>query len=349
MKRTVLSALHALLPLLALAGAGVVGTAAQSVHAATLKIATLAPDGSTWMREMRAAAESIATGSDGRVQVKIYPGGVMGTDATVLRKIRLGQLQGGAFTGSELSAVFRDAQIYSVPFLLRNDAEVDAVRKAHDQRLLQGFSENGFEAVGITGVGFAYLMSVQPIRTRDDLQRAKVWVPQNDYIAEVTFRTGGVQPVPLALADAFTSLQTGLVDTVATTPTGAIALQWHTSLRYVVDLPLSYVVGYVVLAQRPFQRLQESDQQLVREAFAAAAANIDAANRRDNAQALEALRGQGLEVIAPSQQERALWQSIGDSALERLVSEDVVTADFLAAIQSTLAPLREPTGERPRP
>lgn len=313
---------------------------ATDASAATLKIATLAPDGSTWMREMRAAAATVHERSEGRVEVKLYPGGVMGNDATVLRKIRLGQLHGGAFTGSELSAVYRDAQIYSVPFLLRGDAEVDAVREAFDARIAEGFAENGFEAVAITGVGFAYLMSVPPIRTRDDLQQAKVWVPQNDYIAEVTFRTGGVQPIPLPLADAFTSLQTGLVDTVATTPTGAIALQWHTKLRYVVDLPLSYVVGYVVLSQRAFRQLEAGDQQIVREAFATAGANIDAANRRDNAQALEALRGQGLELIAPSAAERTLWQSIGDAALEQLVREDVVSADFLADIRARVAPLR---------
>lgn len=317
---------------------------AGNAWAATLKIATLAPDGSTWMREMRAAAATVHARSEGRVEVKLYPGGVMGNDATVLRKIRLGQLHGGAFTGSELSAVYRDAQIYSVPFLLRGNAEVDAVRKAFDARIAAGFAENGFEAVAITGVGFAYLMSVPPIRTRDDLQQAKVWVPQNDYIAEVTFRTGGVQPIPLPLADAFTSLQTGLVDTVATTPTGAIALQWHTKLRYVVDLPLSYVVGYVVLAQRAFRQLGAGDQQIVREAFAAAGANIDAANRRDNAQALEALRGQGLELIAPSADERALWQSIGDAALEQLVREEVVSAGFLADIRARLAPLRSAAG-----
>lgn len=312
--------------------------------AAALKIATVAPDGSTWMREMRRAASEVAEATEGRVEIKLYPGGVMGNDATVLRKIRLGQLQGGAFTGSELTGIYRDAQIYSVPFLLRSEAEVDAVRAALDQRLVQGFAEAGFEAVAITGVGFAYLMSVEPVRTREDLVRSRVWVPQNDGIAVTTFRTGGVEPVPLPLADAFTGLQTGLVDTVATTPTGAIALQWHTKLRYVVDLPLSYVVGYVLLAQKPFQRLDAADQAAVRRAFTAAGERIGAANRKDNAAAMDALVGQGLELVAPGAEERAAWQDIGERALDALVAEGVVSADMLAAIREQLAPLRAGSG-----
>lgn len=312
--------------------------------AAVLKIATVAPEGSTWMREMRRAAADIAGATQGRVEVKLYPGGVMGNDATVLRKIRLGQLQGGAFTGSGLSGIYRDAQIYSVPFLLRSDAEVDAVRAALDARLAEGFAKAGFEAVAITGVGFAYLMSVHPVRNREDLVQSKVWVPQDDTIAVITFRTGGVEPIPLPLADAFTGLQTGLVDTVATTPTGAIALQWHTRLRYVVDLPLSYVVGYVLLAQKPFERLDEADQAAVRSAFAAAGARIDAANRKDNAAAMAALQSQGLELLKPGPDERAAWQAIGEQALDALVAEGVVSADFLAAIRERLAPLRASTG-----
>ena len=308
--------------------------------AAVLKIATVAPEGSTWMREMRRAATGVAEATQGRVEVKLYPGGVMGNDATVLRKIRLGQLQGGAFTGSELTGIYRDAQIYSVPFLLRSDAEVDTVREAFDPRLAQGLAEAGFEAVAITGVGFAYLMSVQAVSNREDLVQAKVWVPQNDTIALTTFRTGGVEPVPLPLADAFTGLQTGLVDTVAATPTGAIALQWHTRLRYVVDLPLSYVVGYVLLAQKPFQRLEGADQAAVRQAFAAAGARIDAANRKDNAAALAALRSQGLELLVPGPEERAAWQEIGERALQALVAEGVVSGDLLGAIRERLAPLR---------
>ncbi len=101
---------------------------AASLQAATIKIATVAPDGTAWMREMRAGADAVKKRTDGRVEIKYYPGGVMGDEPSVLRKIKIGQLQGGAFTGGELSAIVKDAQIYSLPFLFKNQEEVDKVR-----------------------------------------------------------------------------------------------------------------------------------------------------------------------------------------------------------------------------
>lgn len=309
---------------------------APASAATTFKLATLAPDGSTWMTEMRAAGERIEQASNGEVKFKFYPGGVMGNDATVMRKIRVGQLQGGALTGSELSILYRDAQIYSLPFLFEDEAGIVAVREAVDPVLRAGLEDKGMIAVAITGVGFAYLMSKHDIATREGLQRAKVWMPQNDTIAEATFEAGGIDAIPLPLSDAFTSLQTGLIDTVATTPTGAIALQWHTALNHVIDLPLSYVVAYVVLDARSFRRLDEAQQALVRAQFAEAAGRIDAANRADNASALAALEAQGLTVARPSPDEVERWRQIGASVRGSLVEAGTISAETLAAIEAAL-------------
>jgi TRAP-type transport system periplasmic protein len=304
----------------------------------TLKIASLAPDGSLWMKEMRAAGEAVARDSQGRVALKFYPGGVMGNDATVLRKVRLGQLQGGAFTGSELSLVYRNAPLYSLPFLFSGYEQVDAARAKVDPLLVEGFRKGGFEVVAISGVGFAYLMGTQPLRNRKDLEHAKVWVPQNDRIAELTFRAGGVQPIPLPLGDVFTALQTGLVDTVGNTAAGAIALQWHTKVKHLFDLPVSYVVGYVAIDNKAFARLDPADQTLLRETFAKAAANIDAGNRRSDADARAVLQRQGVAFVAPSAEEVEYWKGIGRQITEKMVADGELDADVLEAARRALPP-----------
>lgn len=302
----------------------------------TLKIASLAPDGSLWMKEMRAAGEAIARESEGRVELKFYPGGVMGNDATVLRKIRLGQLQGGAFTGSELSLVYRNAPLYSLPFLFSDYGHVDAVRARVDPLLVEGFRRGGYEVVAISGVGFAYLMGAVPLRNRSDLEQAKVWVPQNDRIAELTFRAGGVEPIPLPLGDVFTALQTGLVDTVGNTAAGAIALQWHTKVRHLFDLPVSYVVGYVALDNKAFARLSPPDQALVRRTFAQAAARIDAGNRRSDADARAVLQRQGVAFAVPSPADVEYWKGIGRRITEKMVADGELDADVLEATRQAL-------------
>ena len=314
--------------------------AADAGAATTIKIATVAPDGTAWMREMRASADNVKKKTDDRVEIKFYPGGVQGDTPTVLRKIKIGQLQGGAFTGGELSAVDKDAQIYSMPFLFKSQDEVDKVRTQIDPLLKQSLAKDGFETLGISGGGFAYLMSVKDIKNRDDLKAAKVWVPQGDRIAEAGFKAGGVTPIPLPLADVYTSLQTGLIDTAANTPAGAIAFQWHTKIKHMVDLPLTYVVGILVVDKKVFDTLSPEDRKAVDDEFGAAFAKLEKINRDDNAQARDALQKQGIEIFKPNAQETASWESVGADARKQLSGAGELSPEMSAALDKAVAAAR---------
>lgn len=318
--------------------AALLTTAASA--ATTIKIATVAPDGTAWMRELRAAADAIKTKTADRVEIKFYPGGVMGDEPAVLRKIKIGQLQGGAFTGGEISAVVKDAQIYSQPFLFKTQDEVDKVRADIDPLLKKEFEQAGYEALGISGGGFAYLMSVKQIKNKDDLKAAKVWVPQGDHVAEAGFKAGGVTPIPLPLADVYTSLQTGLIDTAANTPSGAIAFQWHTKIKYMVDLPLTYVVGILVVDKKVFDSLSPEDQKIVSDELGSAFGRLDKLNRDDNAQARDALQKQGITIFKPSADEIAQWESVGAAARKQLMADGEITPDMAAALDKSLAKVR---------
>lgn len=310
---------------------------ALPAQAQVIKIATLAPEGSAWMRELRTAASEVEQGTEGRVQVKFYPGGVMGNDAVVLRKMRLGQLQGGVLTASELSLVYPDAPAYSLPFLFDDWSQVDRVREAVDPLLAEGFAERGLRMLGVSGVGFAYLMSDRPLRTRADVAGIKLWVPQNDLIAIRTFEAAGLSPIPLPIGDVFTSLQTGLVDTVANTPSGAIALQWHGKLKHMVDLPLSFVVGYLVLDDKAWKRLSAADQAVLARAFGAAADRMDASVRKDNEAALAALRKQGLQVQPLEPAEAARWRAAGASVVADMEAKGELSPEVMKALRAALA------------
>src|SRR5579864_6840174 len=123
------------------------GASAVSADAATvIKIATVAPDGTAWMKEMRTAAEGVKTRTGDRVEMKYYPGGVMGDDATVLRKIKIGQLHGAAFTGGQAAAITPDASLYGQPFRFHTQEEVDQVRAKLDPQVRQSFEKQGFYA-----------------------------------------------------------------------------------------------------------------------------------------------------------------------------------------------------------
>jgi TRAP-type C4-dicarboxylate transport system substrate-binding protein len=307
--------------------------AAPPAWARALKIATVVPEGSAWMQDMRQAAAEIREKTQGRVQFKFYPGGVMGNDKTVLRKMRAGQLQGGAFTSGALSQIFPDLELYGAPLLIRSYAEVDYVRSRMDPDMVAGLERAGIVALAITDAGFAYLMSQRPMRQVDDLSGAKVWIQEADVMSEKAFEIAGVSPVQLSLADVYTALQTGLVDTVTAPPMGAIALQWHTKVKYLTDFPLTYLTGVFALDARAFGRLQPGDQAVVREVIREAAQRQDESARVGAERAKEALRQQGIEFVTPATPEEVeRWRDIGRQTLRAMRERGVYSKATIDAL-----------------
>ncbi|MBK8283530.1 MAG: TRAP transporter substrate-binding protein DctP [Ahniella sp.] len=307
--------------------------AAWGTNAATVfKMATAAPDGTGWMKEMREAAANVKTKTEGRVEFKYFPGGVMGNDVAVLRKMKLGQLQGGAFTGGELSQVQGDVQIYSLPFLFETLDEVAHVRQTMDAEVKKRLVEKGIVPLGIAGGGFAYLMSTKPLRNQHDLRATKVWVPQSDRIAQVAFQQSEVNPIPLPLGDVYTSLQTGLLETAGTTTSGAIVFQWHTKMKHVFDMPLTYVVGLIAVDKRAYDKLSPADKVIVDAEFSQAFRDIETAGVHDNEQARAVLVKNGIQFHQPDPAERAAWLQVGTRTQDTMRQSGEISADLLDRI-----------------
>jgi len=292
---------------------------ANSADAKTLKIATLMPEGSGFVTEMRKAGEAIQQRTAGRVKLKFYPGGVMGNDKTVMRKMRVGQLHGAALTSGPLASIYPDIELYSLPLLFRDYDEVDYVRERIDEKLMAGLEQVGFTVLSISDGGFAYLLSRKALRKVEDLPKAKIWIPEDDIMSQTALEIAGVSPIPLPIADVYTSMQTGLINTVAAPPMGAIAFQWHTKVRYMTNVPLMYLIGIVAIDSKTFKQLRPEDQAIVREEVANGSERLDAEARRGDADAVEALKNQGIKLVgATSGEELERWHDISRRAVEHL-------------------------------
>lgn len=311
----------------------------------TFKVATLSPEGSFWMVEMRKAADIISEKTEGRVKFRFYPGGVMGNDAAVLRKMRVGQLQGAALSGGTLTRYAPDTQIYNVPLLFNNYAEVDHVRKHIDAELEQAFEKAGFVNFGMAEGGFAYVMSKNPIATTDELAKNKIWAPGDDPAAQAAAETFNFSPVPLSIGDVLTGLQTDLINTVTTSPVAAIALQWHTQIRYITDLPLAYFYALMVIDDKAFAKVAPNDQKIVREVMRTAFVNIGKQNRKDNDSAFGVLKNQGITMIQPNEAQLAQWFQMTRSASGLFVEKAGIDKKLLNRIETLLADFRKQHAE----
>jgi len=265
--------------------------------AATLKIATVTPEGSQWMNVMRASAKEIKQRTDGRVLIKYYGGGVKGDDAKVLGQIRIRQLQGGAFTPSALASQYLDLNLYGMPLVFDSAEEAAYVRSRMDARLQHGLEDAGFVNFGFATSGFANIMSSTPIKTLADLKGKRVWVPEGDSISYKSMQSLSLNPVTLPLTDVLTGLQTGLIDIVAIPPIVALVLQWHTKVKYVTQVPLVYSFGFMAIDKKAFEKIGAEDQAIVREVMAATYTRFDKVNLVDNQGAFNALVKSGIEVV----------------------------------------------------
>lgn len=298
------------------------------VHAVTFKIATIAPNGTSWMNELKSGAKEIKQRTEGRVKFRFYPGGVMGNDKSVLRKIRIGQLHGGAITGGGLQSIDPNSQVYSLPLAFRSHDEVDYVREQMDPLIIQGLYDNGYVSFGLGEGGFAYLMSGLPLSDVNNIKTQKVWAPDNDPIGRAAFEAIGVSPIPLPLTDVLTGLQTGLIDTVAASPMGAIALQWHSKVKYLNQTPLVYLYGTMIIQRKAFKRISAADQAIVKEVMSKAFNNLNTINRSDNKKAYAALQQQGIEFVTTSAQAEQKWISSVKDATQGLIQNGVINSDI---------------------
>ena len=273
------------------------------LQAATLKIATVTPENSQWMKDMRAGAKEIKERTEGRVQIKYYGGGIMGNDQKVLSRIRIGALQGGAFTPTALAGQYSNLNLYGLPMVFDSEEEAAYARSRLDARLSAGLEEAGFVNFGFAAGGFAILMSNTPVDSLDDLKGKKVWIPEGDDISRRAMEAMSLSPVTLPLTDVLTGLQTGLIDIVAMSPIGALVLQWHTKVKYITELPLVYTLGFMAVDKRAFGKLSEDDQAIVREVMGRTYKNFDKTNLIDNRGARDALLNTGIQVVPVTPEE----------------------------------------------
>jgi len=316
--------------------AGAIATA----NAADIKIATVAPDNSRWMQQMRAGAEEVKARTAGRVALKFYPGGVMGNDAQVLRKIRIGQLQGGAFTAGGLGERYPGLNSYGVPLLFYSLDEVDAVRKQLDPELAAGLEQAGFVSFGFIEGGFANLLSNEPISTVEDMRRKKVWVPEGDNISFLAMQTMGLSPSVLPVTDVLTGLQTGLIDITFASPVAALVLQWHTKVKYITDLPVSYSMGVFAIDKGAYSALTADDQRVVREVMGRYVEGLDHEAREDNRKAADVLAKSGLTTVTVKDADLEGWRKTIESIHPQLRMRPDIDAALFDRLLGVLAEYR---------
>ncbi len=283
-----------------------------------IKVATLAPEGSSWMRTINLLNSEVTKKTENRVQFRIYPGGVLGDEIDMLRKMKIGQIQGAALTSGGLSALFKEVDVLQIPFLFQKYEEVDAILKRMDPFFRKGFEENGYVLLGWSEAGFIYLMSVLPISSVADLKKARVWTWEESPMSKAIFDEAGVKAIPLSVPDVLVGLQTGLVDVVYAPPTGAISLQWFTRVKYLTDVPLAYLAAAIVVRKDTFKQISPLYQSMIIESSQHHFDQLKMVTRNENREAIKVMMKQGVKIVTPSKDQIDEFKRLSNRAISHV-------------------------------
>jgi len=315
--------------------------AIQPLQAQTVvKFATLAPEGTAWMKTMRQFSDEVSVKTEGRVKFKIYAGGVSGDEKDVARKIRLGQLQAAGFTGVGLGEIAPETRVLDTPFLFKNTAELDNIYKMLDADFRKIFESKGYILLGWTEVGNVYIFSNTPVTNPADLQKVKMWIWEGDPIAEATFSAMKIKPIPLSITDVMTSLQTGMINAVYCAPATVIPLQWYTKMKYAMSTPIATASGAVVISIKVFELLSKDDQKTMLEAGGRHFKALTATSRRDNEKSIATLKKENVIFSGPAGPETlAIFEKMGEEARTSLVGK-LYSSQLLEKIAGALKQFR---------
>ncbi len=286
-----------------------------------IKFATLAPEGSTWLKVMQEYSNEVEKLTNGEVKFKIYPGGIQGDEKDVLRKIRMGQLHSAGFTGVGLGEILPEVRILDSPMLFFNYDEVDYITNILYDEFSQKFEKVGYVLIGWTEVGFVYVFANKPVTSIKELRGTKMWMWEGDPIAEATFNALGASPIPLSITDVLTSLQTNLIEAVYTSPLACVSLQWHTRVKYMMDIPLADAAGAVLISKKMFNKIPPEYQKILKEKGREYLRKLVQLSREDNEQSIELMKKNGIQLVSIPAENLPAFKEAGKKARRSLVGK----------------------------
>jgi len=306
-----------------------------------IKFATLAPRGTTWMNVMTDFNNAVKDATNGEVSFQLYPGGVMGDEIDAMRKMKIGLLHSGGFTGVALGEILPEVRIFDSPFLFKNYEEVDSIHELLYDEFSKKFEEKGYILLGWTEVGFVYIYTNKGITKLSDLSGTKMWMWEGDPIAKATFKAMDFSPIPLGMTDVLMALQTNMIDGFYVSPYGAVSLQWHTKVNHMLDMPMANAVGAVIVSKKKFDEIPEAYQDTVLKLGQKYMKQLTKLGREDNGKVLEELKASGMTFTQiENQEEMNKILAGGEKAREELVKKGIFSKELLEKVETKLQELR---------
>ncbi|MFQ5655150.1 MAG: TRAP transporter substrate-binding protein DctP [Planctomycetota bacterium] len=303
-----------------------------------IKLATLAPDGSAWHELLKDLKADWTRISGGRVQLRIYPGGIAGDEPTVMRKMGVGTYQAALITSIGLSSLDRSTRLFIVPRMLRTNEELDQAVEAFAPEMERTLAGKGTVVLSWLDAGWVRFFVPEEEASVDAVRKMKLFTWAGDTEAIALWKASGFHVVPLPATDLVTGLKTDLINAFGTTPVYALSSQTFRHTRYMIDMNWAPLTGALVITSKAWSKIPEDLRPQLKAAVHSFGERFKSESRRLEAEAIVAMEKRGLKVIVPTSEEVARWDAVAKEAYPSVRGSYVPADDFdrLAALVSRL-------------
>lgn len=309
-------------------------------RAPRINLGTLAPRGSIYHQSLQAMAEAWRQAPGGGVRLVIYPDGTQGSEADMVRLMRVGSLQAGLLTAVGLSDIEPAVSgLQNIPMIFRSLEEYEAINERLRPALEKRLEEKGFVVLFWVDAGWVRYFSKEPLLTPDDLKRMKVFVWAGSPDQVTIMRRAGYTPVPLETGDILPGLQTGLINAAPLPPIFALAAQVDLRAPHMLDLNWAPLVGACVVRKEAWDKIPAASRDTLLAAAAKAGQEIRAGSRKESAAAVAAMQKRGLAIHEPSPDVVEQWRKAAEQSYPDIRGR-IVPAEIFDQVQTELQQYR---------
>jgi TRAP-type C4-dicarboxylate transport system substrate-binding protein len=309
----------ALLIGLALGALPAPGAPVPSAAKTVIKIASIAPERSPWGKALEKVAADWERLSNGAIEVKIFAGSIAGGEQDVIRKIRLGALQGGVFSNMGLAKIDPSLTVLSIPFLFHSREEFNAVFERMKPSMEKLIEAKGFQVVQWTLAGWVNFFTKDKVLEPDDLKKFKMSVTADFPELEQVWKRMGYEVVTGDESNLLIQLQSGAASGAYLSPLFAASGQYFAVIRHMFAPSLAPLIGGLVLSERAWAAIPADLHQPFLDAVAGAARGLYDETMAIEADAVTMMKENGLVVHDPPPGVLVKWHEAADRAVDRLI------------------------------
>lgn len=299
----------------------------------TIRIASLAPPGSSFVKVLKAWSRTLEKETEGRIELRVFSGGSEGSDRDLVKRIKAGKLDAAGVATTGLSMVAPELQVLTAPGLLTDDAQLDRAREKLDAQLQKLIEDGGFKLLAWGDGGKNRVFASSEFKTPADLSGKAGWAGENNAVGLAYIKALGANPVRVGASGVFPGLKDGKLEVVPASAMAAVAFQWYTKLKYVSSSNFNIIVGGSIISKKKFDELSRADQKTLLDTAKRAASKLDQIVARDDARAYQTLLQRGIQEVDTSTNSAA-WDAVAKKAREQLAESGVYSQSLLKTVEA---------------